>query len=111
VHDGWAVQQNIVGDNGRSGVLEGPAKFLFTPLGLAVVFAMLASYTFFAKVDAGHHRPAAQKASSTVNTLTPSRKNTLWPCHWSPRINVEVVRNLYHGISQPIRAFRRAMSA
>src|SRR5580704_16578176 len=24
--------------------LEGPAKFLFTPLGLAVVFAMLASY-------------------------------------------------------------------
>src|SRR5271155_1754863 len=25
--------------------LEGPAKFLFTPLGLAVVFAMLASYT------------------------------------------------------------------
>jgi multidrug efflux pump subunit AcrB len=26
--------------------LEGPAKFLFTPLGLAVVFAMLASYAF-----------------------------------------------------------------
>src|SRR6201987_6046845 len=26
------------------GFLEGPAKFLFTPLGLAVVFAMLASY-------------------------------------------------------------------
>jgi multidrug efflux pump subunit AcrB len=26
--------------------LHGPAKFLFTPLGLAVVFAMLASYTF-----------------------------------------------------------------
>src|SRR5438132_3708470 len=26
-------------------LLEGPAKFLFTPLGLAVVFAMLASYT------------------------------------------------------------------
>jgi multidrug efflux pump subunit AcrB len=26
--------------------LEGPAKFLFTPLGLAVVFAMLASYMF-----------------------------------------------------------------
>ena len=24
--------------------LEGPAKYLFTPLGLAVVFAMLASY-------------------------------------------------------------------
>jgi multidrug efflux pump subunit AcrB len=30
--------------------LEGPAKFLFTPLGLAVVF----------DVDAGHHRPLAQ---------------------------------------------------
>src|SRR5271155_5466393 len=26
--------------------LEGPAKYLFTPLGLAVVFAMLASYGF-----------------------------------------------------------------
>jgi multidrug efflux pump subunit AcrB len=29
---------------GRDISLEGPAKFLFTPLGLAVVFAMLASY-------------------------------------------------------------------
>jgi multidrug efflux pump subunit AcrB len=28
--------------------LEGPAKYLFTPLGLAVVFAMLASYGFLA---------------------------------------------------------------
>src|SRR5437016_6058332 len=30
--------------------LEGPAKFLFTPLGLAVVFAMLASYTLSRKL-------------------------------------------------------------
>ena len=44
--------------------LEGPAKFLFTPLGLAVVFAMLASYGALAHVDAGHHRPAAQRRAS-----------------------------------------------
>ena len=40
--------------------LHGPAKFLFTPLGLAVVFAMLASYALVADPDADHHRPAAQ---------------------------------------------------
>ena len=36
--------------------LEGPAKFLFTPLGLAVVFAMLASYTL--SRDSYLHRAA-----------------------------------------------------
>ena len=41
--------------------LEGPAKFLFTPLGLAVVFAMLASYVAVADLDADHHRPACCK--------------------------------------------------
>ena len=44
--------------------LEGPAKYLFTPLGLAVVFAMLASYGAVADADADHHRPAAQGRAS-----------------------------------------------
>src|SRR5277367_3536189 len=47
--------------------LEGPAKFLFTPLGLAVVFAMLASYTLSRTLTPviiglllkGEHRDAA----------------------------------------------------
>ena len=41
-------------------VPEGPAKYLFTPLGLAVVFAMLASYGAVADADADHYRPSAQ---------------------------------------------------
>ena len=41
--------------------LEGPAKFLFTPLGLAVVFAMLASYTLSRTSDADRHRPSAEE--------------------------------------------------
>ena len=40
--------------------LEGPAKFLFTPLGLAVVFAMLASYTLSRTLTPVDHRPLAQ---------------------------------------------------
>ena len=40
--------------------LHGPAKYLFTPLGFAVVFAMLASYGLLADADAGHDRPASQ---------------------------------------------------
>ena len=40
--------------------LDGPAKYLFTPLGLAVVFAMLASYAPVADPDADHDRAAAQ---------------------------------------------------
>ena len=47
--------------------LEGPAKYLFTPLGLAVVFAMLASYGLsrtltpitIGQLLKGHHRSAA----------------------------------------------------
>ena len=40
--------------------LEGPARYLFTPLGLAVVFAMLASYGLVAHADPDHDRAAAQ---------------------------------------------------
>ena len=39
--------------------LDGPAKYLFTPLGFAVVFAMLASYALSGP-DAGHDRPVDQ---------------------------------------------------
>ena len=51
--------------------LDGPAKYLFTPLGLAVVFAMLASYGAVADPDPDHHRPAAQGRAS-------------WPDRWRP---------------------------
>src|SRR5581483_216496 len=52
--------------------LQGPAKYLFTPLGLAVVFAMLASYglsrtltpiTIGLLLKGEHHRPAAASAA------------------------------------------------
>ena len=52
--------------------LDGPAKYLFTPLGLAVVFAMLASYglsrtltpiTIGLLLKSEHHGPAAGPAS------------------------------------------------
>jgi hypothetical protein len=46
------------------------------------------------------------------NTSSPSRKNTLWPCHSStPKSASKLSMIVYQGISQPIRAFRRAMSA
>ena len=44
--------------------LDGPAKYLFTPLGLAVVFAMLASYGLSRNADADHDRLAAQERTS-----------------------------------------------
>ena len=44
--------------------LHGPAKYLFTPLGLAVVFAMLASYALLADADADHHWASAQERTS-----------------------------------------------
>ena len=44
--------------------LDGPAKYLFTPLGLAVVFAMLASYGLSRTLTPDHHRPAAQGRAS-----------------------------------------------
>ena len=40
--------------------LEGPAKYLFTPLGLAVVFAMIASYATVPNADPNHDRPSPQ---------------------------------------------------
>ena len=49
--------------------LEGPAKFLFTPLGLAVVFAMLASYTLSRTLTPDHHRPACSRANITTRRL------------------------------------------
>ena len=39
-----AMPQEVVDKANTAARLEGPAKYLFTPLGLAVVFAMLASY-------------------------------------------------------------------
>src|SRR5882762_7881379 len=43
------------------------------------------------------------------NTRSPSRKNTLWPCHSStPKSASKPSVMVYQGISQPIRAFRRA---
>ena len=48
--------------------LEGPAKFLFTPLGLAVVFAMLASYALSRTSDTGHHRSVTPEAKPTLAT-------------------------------------------
>src|SRR6266481_2995264 len=46
------------------------------------------------------------------NTWSPSRKNTLWPCHSStPKSASKLSVSVYQGIAQPIFAFRRAMSA
>ena len=46
------------------------------------------------------------------NTLSSSRKNTLWPCHWStPKSTSKPSVRVYQGIAQPIRAFSPAMSA
>ena len=53
--------------------LDGPAKYLFTPLGLAVVFAMLASYGAVADAHADHHRPAAQERTSRPDRWRPPR--------------------------------------
>jgi len=44
--------------------LEGPAKYLFTPLGLAVVFAMLGVLRPFPNTDANHDRAAAEGRAS-----------------------------------------------
>ena len=41
--------------------LQGAARYLFTPLGMAVVFAMLASYAHLAHADPDHHPPAAAR--------------------------------------------------
>jgi multidrug efflux pump subunit AcrB len=58
--------------------LEGPAKYLFTPLGLAVVFAMLASYglsrtltpiTIGLLLRGEHHGPASGAARSSFARL------------------------------------------
>src|SRR5215471_3964068 len=44
------------------------------------------------------------------NTRSPSRKNTLWPCHSStPKSLSKLSMMVYQGISHPIRAFRRAI--
>src|ERR1700741_4479119 len=46
------------------------------------------------------------------NTRSPSRKNTLWPCHSStPKSFSKLLVKVYHGIFQPILVFRRAISA
>src|SRR5271165_4687492 len=46
------------------------------------------------------------------NTRSPSRKNTLWPCHSStPKSVSKLSVMVYHGISQPIRTFSRVMSS
>src|SRR5919106_116690 len=46
------------------------------------------------------------------NTRSPSRMNALWPCHSStPKSASKLSVMVYQGILQPIRAFRRAMSA
>ena len=47
------------------------------------------------------------------NTRSPSRMNALWPCHSStPKSASKLSVIVYQGMcSQPIRAFRRAMSA
>ena len=44
--------------------LEGSSKYLFTPLGVAVVFAMLASYGFSRTLTPDRHRPLAQESGS-----------------------------------------------
>ena len=59
--------------------LEGPAKFLFTPLGLAVVFAMLASYALSRTLTPviiglllkGEHHDAATRLGQLVYALSP----------------------------------------
>ena len=61
----------------RSMFLEGPPKYLFTPLGLAVVFAMLASYAPVADADADHHRPAAQERAAWRGTGRRARQLVL----------------------------------
>src|SRR5207302_195179 len=41
------------------------------------------------------------------NIRSPSRKNTLWPCHsWTPKSTSKLSVMVYQGISQPIRVFR-----
>ena len=59
--------------------LEGPAKFLFTPLGLAVVFAMLASYALVADADADHDRPACSRASVMASRLVTAGSRDFTP--------------------------------
>ncbi len=58
--------------------LEGPAKYLFTPLGLAVVFAMLASYglsrtltpiTIGLLTKGEHHGPAMTRLGRVLSTV------------------------------------------
>src|ERR1035438_4775676 len=45
------------------------------------------------------------------NTLSPSRMNALWPWYSStPKSLSKLSVSVYHGIVQPIRAFRRSMS-
>jgi multidrug efflux pump subunit AcrB len=53
--------------------LEGPAKYLFTPLGLAVVFAMLASYSLsrtLTPITIGHLLKGQQHGGSAGNAGT-----------------------------------------
>ena len=46
------------------------------------------------------------------NTCSPSRKNTLWPCHSAtPKSVSKLSVMVYQGISQPILPLTRAMSA
>src|SRR5215467_5011572 len=45
------------------------------------------------------------------NTLSPSRMNTLWPCHSStPKSLSKLSVIVYHGMAQPIRAFSCSIS-
>src|SRR4029453_15383085 len=61
----------------------------------------------------GAHRLVAAAIDEVVRkTLSPSRMNALWPIHSStPKSVSKLSVIVYQGIVQPIRAFRRWMSA
>jgi multidrug efflux pump subunit AcrB len=64
--------------------LEGPAKFLFTPLGVAVVFAMLASYALSRTLT-----PLACCSRASTTARAPARAAGLNACirHSSAALN------------------------
>ena len=67
--------------------LDGPAKYLFTPLGLAVVFAMLASYAPVAHPDADHDRPSDQGRAARRRRCSRAARLVLQPAPWlRPRL-------------------------
>ena len=59
--------------------LQGAARYLFTPLAMAVVFAMLASYVHFAHADPDHDPAAAAQRKCATTRPQPGRSRGFTP--------------------------------